>query len=312
MSKKLIGLVASVALLGAGSALANNDHDKIGSKDVQGSDVSAQSSTDTTRSPSTSSDMGMQGSSSSTGDINSGVGGSGTAGTSSSTGMGSTGSSMGSTDTMAQDKGMHDKMMKGSSMGMNDQMSGNELAGRVVRSDAKMVYIEDKLGAVVPLRIDKSTQFQGTSLKSSRDIKAGQEIRASFTVKNKTDNVATKIWSSTDMNQGQGGSGVLDTQQGLQGDQNLNDRNLNNRDLNDRTLNKDQDLNKGQNLNDDQKLQPGTGGSGGFGTDQGKDINVNPDSSGMNDSLDRGSLNNRTVNPGPLNDPNPGLAPNRD
>jgi hypothetical protein len=84
------------------------------------------------------------------------------------------------------------------------QVSGNQLTGRVVKSDKKMVWLEHQ-GAIVPLKIDKNTQFNDPSLKRASDLKEGDEIRASFEVR-KTDNVATSIEKS--MSEGTGGSGT--------------------------------------------------------------------------------------------------------
>jgi hypothetical protein len=65
-----------------------------------------------------------------------------------------------------------------------------------------MVWIEHQ-GAIVPLKIDKNTQFTDPSLKRAQDLREGDEIRASYEVR-KTDNVATSIEKS----QGTGGSGT--------------------------------------------------------------------------------------------------------
>lgn len=227
MKKKLIGLVASVAMLGAGAALAN---DQVGSKtksqDVSGMSSQSSSSQDInqTRDQSTSgTSLGTSGSSID----NSGTGGSGAAGSSTgSMGTGSMGTGSmgtGSMGTGSMDQGTqktHDKMMgqgsmQGSmqgTMGASEQM-GNELTGRVVRSDPKMLYV-NHMGFVVPLQINSQTKFEGTDLKSARDIKEGQEIRANFTIKNKTQNVATSVSSSSS---GQGGSGILRNDTGDQG-----------------------------------------------------------------------------------------------
>jgi opacity protein-like surface antigen len=97
--------------------------------------------------------------------------------------------------------------------GMTDQLSGNQLTGRVVKSDKKMIWIEH-MGAIVPLKIDKNTQFTDPSLKRATDIKEGDQIRASFEVR-KTDNVATSIGMSSDMGQGGSGSDVLMPDKGI-------------------------------------------------------------------------------------------------
>jgi len=87
--------------------------------------------------------------------------------------------------------------------------SNTELTGKIVKADKTMVWV-DHMGAVVPLKIDQKTKFEGTSLTHAKDLKEGQEIRANFEVKNKTSNVAKSISLSSDMESGKGGSG-LDT-----------------------------------------------------------------------------------------------------
>jgi len=69
----------------------------------------------------------------------------------------------------------------------------NELTGKVVRADKNTVYV-DHMGAVVPLKIEPNTKFESAGITKANDLKEGQEIRASFTVKEKTTNVATAIW----------------------------------------------------------------------------------------------------------------------
>ncbi|WP_223635330.1 hypothetical protein [Corallococcus sp. EGB] len=160
--KKLIGVFASVALLGSGVAFA---------QDSTAQDSQQQSST-----PSES----TQGSSGSM--------------------QGSSGSSMGSSDATG---GSGSSSSSSHSMGSSSStMGSNELTGRVVKSEGKKVYISSASGAVVPLDIDSKTQFNDPSLKSAKSLKEGQEIRASFQVKDER-NMATSISPST----GTGGAG---------------------------------------------------------------------------------------------------------
>ncbi|CAM3937158.1 hypothetical protein G4177_23395 [Corallococcus sp. ZKHCc1 1396] len=156
--KKLIGVFASVALLGSGVAFAQD------------------STTQPSQQPSTSTPA--QGS---PGRIESG------------------GSMQGSTDSM----GSTDAMGGSGSAAQSSAMTGaNELTGKVVKSESKKVYISSANGAVVPLDIDSKTQFTDPSLKNAKSLKEGQEIRASFQVKDEK-NMATSI----SLNQGTGGSG---------------------------------------------------------------------------------------------------------
>ncbi|MBN8231366.1 hypothetical protein JYK02_28030 [Corallococcus macrosporus] len=171
--KKLIGVFASVALLGSGVAFAQ--------------DSTSQGS----QQPSTSSGS-MQGSSGS--------------------------SSTGSSDAMG-----------GSGSSSSSSMTGsNELTGKVVKSEGKKVYISASNGAVVPLDIDKNTQFTDPSMKNAKSLKEGQEIRASFQVKEEK-NMATSISPSqgtggsgsdvmspdSSINEGTGGSGMDDPKQDM-------------------------------------------------------------------------------------------------
>ncbi|WP_224369349.1 hypothetical protein [Hyalangium versicolor] len=113
------------------------------------------------------------------------------------------GSSIGGSGTVGTDQGSSQSGQMGQGS-MHTQLSGNQLTGRVVKNDKKTVWIEHA-GAIVPLKIDKNTQFADPSLKRAQDIKEGDEIRASFEIR-KTDNVATSIEKST--NSGMGGSGT--------------------------------------------------------------------------------------------------------
>ncbi|RKG98908.1 hypothetical protein D7X74_39870 [Corallococcus sp. CA047B] len=157
--KKLIGVFASVALLGSGVAVAQDSV-------VQPSQPPASTAP-------------AQGS---PGRIESGG-----------TMQGSQQGSTGSTDAMG-----------GSGSAAASSMTGaNELTGKVVKSDSKKVYISSANGAVVPLDIDSKTQFTDPSLKNAKSLKEGQEIRASFQVKDEK-NMATSI----SLSQGTGGSGT--------------------------------------------------------------------------------------------------------
>ncbi|MBZ4335746.1 hypothetical protein NR800_16485 [Corallococcus interemptor] len=174
--KKLIGVFASVALLGSGVAFAQDSTTQQGSQQ-----------------PSTSSGS-MQGSSGSTG---------------SSDAMGGSGSS------------------SSQSMGSSSMTGSNELTGKVVKSESKKVYVSSASGAVVPLDIDSKTQFTDPSMKNAKSLKEGQEIRASFQVKDEK-NMATSISPSSgtggsgsdvmspdsSINEGKGGSGMDDKNQG--------------------------------------------------------------------------------------------------
>ncbi len=89
-----------------------------------------------------------------------------------------------------------------SKMGMGEAMT-NELSGKVVKAEMNTVWVEYS-GAVIPLKVDANTHFEGANLKKAKDLKEGEEIRASFTVKNRTDNLAKTISLSSPT----GGSGL--------------------------------------------------------------------------------------------------------
>jgi hypothetical protein len=123
------------------------------------------------------------------------TGGSGTVGTSQGTTQGtSQGTTQGST-TQGQ-SGMNQQT------GSTQQLGANELTGRVVKSGKKMVWVEH-MGAIVPLTINKDTQFGDPNLKRAQDLKEGDEIRASFEVR-KTENIVTNLQKA---DSGMGGSG---------------------------------------------------------------------------------------------------------
>lgn len=65
-----------------------------------------------------------------------------------------------------------------------------ELSGTVIRSDGSTLYLEH-MGAIVPVEIRSETRFSG--VRSAHELAAGQEVRASFTVKGDTKNVAHVI-----------------------------------------------------------------------------------------------------------------------
>lgn len=176
--KKLTGLFAAVALMSSGLAVADEgkQHDKqqTQSQSSAGSDIGG-SGTQTTTGSSPGSSVGPGS-------------------------TGGSGSSMGSGSTVGQS-------------GTTNQLGGNEITGRVVKSDRKMIWVEHA-GAIVPLKVDKNTQFADPSLKRASDFKEGDEIRASFEVR-KTDNVATSIGKNTDMGQGGSGSDVMMPDKGI-------------------------------------------------------------------------------------------------
>ncbi|MFP2961940.1 RNA-binding protein [Myxococcus sp. 1LA] len=152
--KKLVGVFATIAMLGTGTALANNDENKPkDSSAAQGGSGQTEIQQDTTtierETTTTPAEPGM--------------GGSGT-------------------------------------MGQQASVGQKELNGRVVKAESDKIYV-DMQGAVVPLEVDRTTTFSDPTLKKAKDLRPGQEIRASYEVK-ETKNVAKSISLS-----GTGGAG---------------------------------------------------------------------------------------------------------
>ncbi len=66
-----------------------------------------------------------------------------------------------------------------------------EISGRVITASPTKLYLEH-MGAVVEFNL-RDTEFSGGDVRSSRDLSEGQQVRASFTVENKTINVAKRV-----------------------------------------------------------------------------------------------------------------------
>lgn len=66
-----------------------------------------------------------------------------------------------------------------------------ELSGKVIKSEANTLYLEH-MGAVVPIQIGRETRFSG--VRSAGELARGQEVRASFKVRNDTKNVADSVF----------------------------------------------------------------------------------------------------------------------
>ena len=67
-----------------------------------------------------------------------------------------------------------------------------EITGRVLQAGPSKLFLEH-MGAVVEFNIAPDARFSGGNVRSFRDISEGQDVRASFTVENKTTNVAKEI-----------------------------------------------------------------------------------------------------------------------
>ncbi|MCE9666623.1 S1 domain-containing protein [Myxococcus stipitatus] len=112
-------------------------------------------------------------------------------------------SAQGGSGTSGTGSMQHGSSMGGSGSTMGQSSMGQkELNGKVVKTESSKVFVQDAQGAVVPLDIDRSTHFTDPSLKKAKDLREGQEIRASFEVK-ETKNMAKSISLS-----GTGGAGT--------------------------------------------------------------------------------------------------------
>jgi hypothetical protein len=80
-------------------------------------------------------------------------------------------------------------------MGMGQQ----SVEGRVLKADRSTITIEHN-GAALPLSVANNTSFQG--VKSAKDIKEGQQVRASFDLKK-----AKNELRSVEVLSGAGGAG---------------------------------------------------------------------------------------------------------
>ena len=74
--------------------------------------------------------------------------------------------------------------------GATEAIGEKELSGKVLKVSGNNVFMEH-MGASVPVEIRKDTKFEGVAAK--KDLKEGQQISVSFTVRNQVKNVATRI-----------------------------------------------------------------------------------------------------------------------
>jgi len=191
MTKKLVGLFASVALLGSGMALAD---DKVKDQQAQGSEQLGGDAIGGSGS------QGQVGGSGSQGQ----VGGSGSQGQ-----MGGSGSQdqMGSSGSQGQMGGAQGQTSD-SQMAGAQQMGEKQVTGTVVKSSSTLLHLRTDNG-IIPLKVGRDTKFEDPTVKRAKDLKEGQQVRASFDIKG-TDNVVKSISLDTNM----GGSG-LDTDTGI-------------------------------------------------------------------------------------------------
>lgn len=98
-------------------------------------------------------------------------------------------------------------------LGMTKPLKGTQaaqhtLTGNFVRADKGTLYVQ-QMGAIVPLKITAQTRFPGAA-QSARELKPGEEIRATFDIQNQTTNIARSVELANQS--GTGGSGILEDQ----------------------------------------------------------------------------------------------------
>lgn len=119
-------------------------------------------------------------------------------------------SSSSESQSMKSSKKQSEQGTGGSAMGTSSETMGSaqpgqsEISGQVIETKGSTVYVQQHMGAVVPLKTDKSTKFEGVKL---NQLKAGDQIRVSF-VLHKTDNLAKSI----SLEKGTGGSNLGEEQ----------------------------------------------------------------------------------------------------
>lgn len=84
------------------------------------------------------------------------------------------------------------KPMTGSDISQQATLQPGEIEGKLVRVDSKTLFVEH-MGVVVPLKVDRNTKFEGAAIRRAGDFKEGQQVRASFKIENKVNNVATRV-----------------------------------------------------------------------------------------------------------------------
>jgi hypothetical protein len=92
-----------------------------------------------------------------------------------------------------------------SSSGNMGTTATHNLTGKVLKADASTITILSH-SAAIPLKVDKNTSFSG--VKSSTDLKAGEEVRASYQVNNDTNQAtAVTLVNPGTSSKGTGGTG---------------------------------------------------------------------------------------------------------
>jgi hypothetical protein len=89
------------------------------------------------------------------------------------------------------------------SRGMQQPSMGMQsIEGRVLKAERSSITIESQ-GAAIPLEVKRDTTFQGTGVRAAKDVKEGQQVRASFEMKNNKNEL-----KSLEVLGGAGGSGM--------------------------------------------------------------------------------------------------------
>jgi hypothetical protein len=107
-----------------------------------------------------------------------------------------------SSDTRSGSQGTGGSGSTGSMGGAMGAMGEQSMEGRVLKADKTMITIEH-MGTAIPLMVSSSTSFQG--VKSVKEIKEGQQVRASFDLKKDKNEL-----KSVEVLSGTGGTGATD------------------------------------------------------------------------------------------------------
>lgn len=209
MTKKWMGMIAGLALASSGAVLAQ-DTTSTTTPETQSQPANAPDSMGSQPSD----QLGNDSAAAAGAEQQQGVGGSGSEGTSSDTaaqtGTGGAGQSSTQPATPATPASPSSKSHKDDPAAASaGAQAEQQLTATVEKVQGKTVFV-DHMGAVVALTTNKSTQFEG--VKRAKELQEGQQIRASFTVKNGTQNLAKSISVE---GSGTGGAG-LETQGGLE------------------------------------------------------------------------------------------------
>lgn len=113
----------------------------------------------------------------------------------------------------AQDQPQHEPLPMGSDAAVTSKdAQETELTGTVIRAETEdeTLYVRNEQGESVQLKIDDQTRFEDPSVRRLDDLRAGQEVRASYKMEDGK-NVASTISLKDDKALGGSGDEGLDS-----------------------------------------------------------------------------------------------------